>query len=82
MQELQIDLAIFTDSSPDNNGYTYAFVAVDIFTNICHAVPIKDKKPAGSIRAAKEVFNNIRVPEVVFLFFVMIMRARGAVLTL
>ena len=66
LQEIQIDLAIFTDSSPDNNGYTYVFVAVDIFTKICYAVPIKDKKPAESIRAMKEGFNKIGVPEVLY----------------
>ena len=66
LQEIQIDLAIVTDSSPDNNGYKYVFVAVDIFTKICHAVPIKDKKPAESIRAMMEVFNKIGVPEVLY----------------
>ena len=42
LEEIQIDLAIFTDSAPDNNGYKYAFVAVDIFTKMLWAVPIKD----------------------------------------
>ena len=53
LQEIQIDLAIFTDSAPDNNGYTYVFVAVGIFSKICHAVPVKDKQPQESIRAMK-----------------------------
>ena len=44
-----------------NDGYRYAFVAVDIFTKICHAVPIKDKKPAESIRAFNEVLDKIGV---------------------
>ena len=48
LQEKQVDLAIFIDSAPDNNGYKYAFVAVDIFSEICHAVPVKDKKPQES----------------------------------
>ena len=43
LQEIQIDLAVFTDSAPDNNGYKYAFVAVDIFSKMLWAVPIKDK---------------------------------------
>ena len=43
------------DSAPDNNGFKYAFVAVDIFTKICHAVPIKDKKPEESIKAMKKL---------------------------
>jgi len=66
LQEIQVDLAIFTDSAPDNNGYKYAFVAVDIFTKICHAVPIKNKKPQESIRAMKEVFEKIGIPEVIY----------------
>ena len=66
LQEIQVGSATFTDSAPDNNGYKYAFVAVDIFTKICHAVTIKDKKPAGSIRAMVEVFNKIGVPEVLY----------------
>ena len=41
LEEIQIDLAIFTDSAPDNNGYKYAFVAIDIFTKMLWAVPIK-----------------------------------------
>ena len=66
LQEIQIDLAIFTDSAPDNNGYKYVFVAVDIFSEICHAVPVKDKKPQESIRAMKEVFEKIGIPEVIY----------------
>ena len=46
-----MDIADFTRSAEVNDGYRYAFVAVDIFTKVCHAVPIKDKKPAESIRA-------------------------------
>ena len=66
LQEIQIDLAVFTDSAPDNNGFKYAFVAVDIFTKICHAVPIKDKKPEESVKAMKEVLEKIGVPEVLY----------------
>ena len=66
LQEIQIDLAIFTDSAPDNNGYKYAFVAVDIFTKICHAVPIKNKQPQESIRAIKEIFEKIGIPKIIY----------------
>ena len=66
LQEIQIDLATFTDSAPDNNGYKYAFVAVDIFTKMSWAVPIKDKRPGESVRAMKEVLENIGVPEVIY----------------
>ena len=66
LQEIQIDLAIFTDSAPDNDGFKYAFVAIDIFTKICHAVPIKDKRPEESVRAMKEVLNVIGIPKVLY----------------
>ena len=66
LQEIHADLAICTDSAPDNNGYKYAFVAVDIFTNMLWAVPIKDKRPEASIRAMVEVLNKIGVPEVLY----------------
>ena len=45
LQEIQIDIADFTRSADVNDGFRYLFVAVDIFTKICHAVPIKDKEP-------------------------------------
>ena len=61
LQEIQVDIADFTRSAEVNDGYRYAFVAVDIFTKICHAVPIKDKKPAESIRAFNEVLDKIGV---------------------
>ena len=63
LHEIQIDLAIFTDSAKDNNGYKFLFVAIDIFSKYIWAVPIKDKKPQESIKAMKEVFENIGVPK-------------------
>ena len=45
LEEIQIDLADFTKSAEVNNGYRYAFVAIDIFSKIIHAIPIKDKMP-------------------------------------
>ena len=66
LQEIQVDIADFTRSAEVNDGYRYAFVAVDIFTKICHAVPIKDKKPAESIRAFNEVLDKIGVMQVLY----------------
>ena len=39
--ELQCDLAVFTESSADNNGFEYLLVAVDVFSKYIWAVPIK-----------------------------------------
>ena len=66
LEEIQVDLADFTASGALNNGYRYLFVAVDIFTKFCHAVPIKDKFPPESIRAMKEVLNVIGKPEILY----------------
>ena len=66
LQEIQIDISDFTRSAEMNDGYRYAFVAVDIFTKICHAVPIKNKQPQESIRAMKEVFEKIGIPKVIY----------------
>ena len=45
LQELRIDLAVFTDSAPDANGYKSVFVAVDIFTKMLWAMPTEGKQP-------------------------------------
>ena len=55
-----------TASGALNDGFRYAFVAVDIFTKLCHAVPSKDKEPEESIRAMKEVLNTIGIPQQIY----------------
>ena len=66
LAELQIDIADFTASGALNDGFRYLFVAVDIFSKHCHAVAIKDKQPAESVRAMKEILKVIGVPEVLY----------------
>jgi hypothetical protein len=66
LQEIQIDICDFTMSGAVNDGYRYLFVAVDIFTKFAHGVKIKDKQPAESVRAMKEILNVIGVPEVIY----------------
>ena len=66
LQEVQVDIADFTRSAEVKDGYRYAFVAVDIFTKIYHAVPIKDKRPAESIRAFNEVLDKIGVMKMLY----------------
>jgi hypothetical protein len=56
-------LADFTKSAEVNNGYRYAFVAIDIFSKIIHAIPIKDKMPKECIRALQEVLSKIGKPK-------------------
>ena len=64
LQEIQIDIAVFTDSTDENKGVAYGFVAIDVFTKFCHAIPIKDRKPPGSVRAMTEVLDKIGIPEI------------------
>ena len=66
LQEIQVDIADFTRSVKENEGYRYCFVVVDVFTKFCHAVPIKDKKPNESLRAMTEVVNTIGVMKQIY----------------
>ena len=66
LEEIQIDIADFTESAKVNNGFRYCFVAVDVFTKFCHAVPIKDKKRWESIRAMKEVLEKMGTPKQIY----------------
>ena len=66
LQEIQIDIAIFTDSTSDNSGFKYAFVAIDIFSKYMWVVAIRDKQPAESVRAMKEVLEKIGIPETLY----------------
>jgi hypothetical protein len=66
LQEIQIDIADFTASGALNDGFRYLLVAVDIFTKKAHGVAIKDKQPAESVRAMKEILKVIGVPEVLY----------------
>ena len=66
LQEIQIDIADFTKSGAVNNNFRYLFVAIDIFTKFCHAVPMKDRQPQESVRALKEVIDKMGVPENIY----------------
>ena len=66
LQEIQIDIADFTRSVKENEGYRYCFVAVDVFTKFCRAVQIKDKKPNESLRAMPDVVNTIGVMKQIY----------------
>ena len=66
LEEIQIDLADFTKSASDNDGYRYCLVAVDVFTKILWGVPIKNKKPDECVRAFKEVLDKIGIPKQIY----------------
>jgi len=66
LEEIQIDLADFTKSASDNDGYRYCLVAVDVFTKILWGVPIKNKKPDECVRGFKEVLDKIGIPKQIY----------------
>ena len=66
LEEIQIDLADFTKSASENDGYRYCMVAVDVFTKMLWGVPIKDKKPSECVRAFKEVLDKIGKPKQIY----------------
>ena len=53
--EMQIDLADFTRSASENDGYRYCLVVVGVFTKMLWGVPIKNKQPEECVRAFNEV---------------------------
>ena len=66
LEEIQIDLADFTRSAADNDGYRYCLVAVDVFTKMLWGVPIKNKKPDECVRAFNEVLDKIGTPKQIY----------------
>jgi hypothetical protein len=66
LHEIQIDIAVFTESASDNNGFKYALVAVDAFSKYIWAVPIKNKQPTESVRAFNQILNHIGTPTQIF----------------
>ena len=63
---MQIDLAGFTRSASEHDGYRYCLIAVDVFTKMLLSVPIKNKKPEGCVRAFKEVLYKIGKPQQIY----------------
>ena len=59
LEEMQIDLAGFTRSASENDGYRYCLVAVYVFTKMLLGVPMKNKQPEECVRAFKEVLDKI-----------------------
>ena len=78
IQEIQIDFWDVRRSVKDNAGFRCCFVAVGVFTQLCHGVPMKDKKPSESTRAMTDVSNTI----VLCNTYTMIMEVHGIAQTL
>ena len=63
LHEIQFDLADFTKSASDNNGFRYLMVGIDVFSKFAHAVPVKTKQIEESINAFNEIIKHIGVPK-------------------
>ena len=50
---VQIDLLDYQKYSKQNKGYNFILIAVDIFTRLAYACPIKNKKPESVLEAFK-----------------------------
>ena len=56
------DLIDMTKFSKDNDGYSYIFVVIDIFSKFLWMQPIKDKKGESVTRAFKNILTEGRRP--------------------
>ena len=66
LHELQIDLADFTRSAQENNGFRYLMTGIDVFSKKVHAVAIRTKQIPDIIRGFTEILDKIGVPEQIF----------------
>ena len=51
LEEIRCDLADFPTSAEENDGYRFAFCAIDVFSRYAWAIPIKTKQPFDIINA-------------------------------
>jgi len=66
LDQLQLDIADFTQHATLNDGYRYALVGVDVFSRYSWAVPIRTKQPADVLNAFKEIIRVIGKPKSIF----------------
>ena len=66
LEELQLDLADFTEASAVNDGFRFCMVAIDIFTKVATAIPIKTKQKHDCVDALKIVLKDIGIPKIVY----------------
>jgi hypothetical protein len=67
LHELQFDLADFTKSASDNNGFRYLMVGIDVFSKFVYAIPLKTKLTDENLNAFNEIIKHIGVPKQVMM---------------
>ena len=55
---LQLDLVDMSNLAPANGNYKYLLVAVDVFSRIAFAVPMKNKTTSTVVESAKEILDE------------------------
>ena len=63
LTELQVDLADFTKSAEENNGFRYLLTGIDVFSKKVHAVPIRTKQLPDVLLGFTEILDKIGIPE-------------------
>ena len=53
LDQIQLDIADFTNNAKENNGYRYALVGIDVFSRYAWAVKMETKQPIDVINAFK-----------------------------
>ena len=66
LDQIQLDIADFTQNAGLNDGFRYALVGVDVFSRYAWAVPIKTKQPFDVLNAFKEIIRVIGKPKSIF----------------
>ena len=61
--EFEIDLIDLTALAEENDGYRYALTAIDNFTKVADAVPLRGKTPALVITAVGKILDKLGTPK-------------------
>ena len=62
-QQWDIDLAVMSDLSQENDGYRYFLLAIDILSRYVWAEPMKSKRGRDVISVMRRIFQSGRKPE-------------------
>jgi hypothetical protein len=66
LDQIQLDIADFTNNATLNDGFRYALVGVDVFSRYGWAVAMKSKQPVDILTAFKEIVKVIGKPKSIF----------------
>ena len=67
LEQIQLDVADFTNNASQNDGFRYGLAGVDVFSRYGWLVPMKTKQPPDLIMAFKEIMRVIGIPKSIFM---------------